>query len=57
MLVSLVDNNDKVDNRHPIIDMAEVDIDKYLPEAQPYILKAIQGKYISTLSCKYYHLK
>ncbi|KAI0215154.1 hypothetical protein LSAT2_032796 [Lamellibrachia satsuma] len=42
VLISLVDNNDKVDNRHPIIDMAEVDIDKYLPEAQPYILKAIQ---------------
>lgn len=42
VLASLSDNNEKVDNRHPVIEMAEVDIEKYLPEAQPYILKAIQ---------------
>jgi len=45
VLTSLSDSNEKVDSRHPVIDMAEVDIEKYLPEAQPYILRAIQGNY------------
>ena len=40
----MIDSDDMVDDDHPVIDMTTVDIDQYLPEAQPYILKAIEGK-------------